>query len=230
MKTISKAIAIASLATVATAANAEVSVTGGVMSDYVFRGISQSTGSGYAAVDFEESGFYAGVWGADVGNALEVDLYLGYGIELDSGFSVSGGFTRYEYTSNRANADLSQDEFNVNFGMAGFGLGYVLGSNNLDAGDQDYDVITLTYDAESWGVLLGMVDTDDADNSDFGENEYNWAEVYTSAEVAGLTVTATVGVQFGSEADDEDNNLVNATDTASNDGYITFDISKSFDL
>lgn len=222
MKTISKAIAIASLATVATAANAEVSVTGGVMSDYVFRGISQSTGSGYAAVDFEESGFYAGVWGADVGDALEVDLYLGYGIELDSGFSVSGGFTRYEYTSNRANADLSQDEFNVDLGMAGFGLGYVLGTNNLDAGDQDYDVITLTYDAENWGVLLGMVDNDDQDNNPGSESEYNWAEVSTSAEVAGLTVGATVGVQFNAEA--------GGVDAASNDGYITFDISKSFDL
>jgi uncharacterized protein (TIGR02001 family) len=222
MKTISKAIAIASLATVATAANAEVAVTGGVMSDYVFRGISQSTGSGYAAVDYEESGFYAGVWGADVGDALEVDLYLGYGIELDSGVSISAGFTRYEYTSNRENADLSQDEFNLNLGMAGFGIGYVLGSNNLDAGDQDYDVITLTYDAENWGFLVGMVDNDDQDNNPGSESEYNWAEVSTSAEVAGLTVGATVGVQFNAEA--------GGADTESNDGYITFDISKSFDL
>ena len=222
MKTISKAIAIASLATVATAANAEVSVTGGVMSDYIFRGISQSSGSGYAAVDYEESGFYAGVWGADVDNALEVDLYLGYGIELDSGVSISAGFTRYEYTSNRVNADLSQDEFNLNLGMAGFGIGYVLGSNNRDAGDQDYDVITLTYDAENWGVLVGMVDNDDQDNNPGSESEYNWAELSTSAEVAGLTVGATVGVQFNAEA--------GGADTASNDGYITFDISKSFDL
>lgn len=243
MKTLYKAIAIASLATVATAAQAEVSVTGGVMSDYVFRGVSQSTGSGYAAVDYEEGGFYAGVWGADVGDALEVDLYLGYGIELDSGFTASFGYTRYEYTDNASNdvAGESQDEFGLDLGIAGFGLGYVKGVNN-DLGassgpedDQDYSVITVSYDSEQWGVLVGMRDADDVDNSSFGENEYSWAEIHTSADVAGLTVTATVGVQFGAESDiDSDGNTLSTTggtvDVKSNDGYITFDISKSFDL
>ena len=222
MKTISKAIAIASLATVATAAYAEVSLTGGLVSDYYFRGVQSAEASGYASVDYEESGFYAGVWAIDNNSQLEVDIYLGYGIELDNGFSASAGFTRYEYTSNRVNADLSQDEFNLNLGMAGFGIGYVLGSNNRDAGDQDYDVITLTYDAENWGVLVGMVDNDDQDNFPGTESKHNWAELSTSAEVAGLTVGATVGVQFNAEA--------GGADTASNDGYITFDISKSFDL
>ncbi len=245
MKTISKAIAIASLATVATAANAEVSVTGGVMSDYVFRGVSQSTGSGYAAVDYEQSGFYAGVWGADVGDSLEVDIYLGYGIELESGLTLGAGYTQYEYTDNGDNvegdfeAGASQSEFNIALGIAGFGLNYVLGTNN-DIGfnnvlekDQDYDVITLTYDAETWGVLVGMVNKDDIDTVTVGEEEYNWAEIYTSADVAGLTVTATVGVQFGAEIDHDEGAALNngqLVDTSSNDGYITFDISKSFDL
>lgn len=246
MKTISKAIAIASLATVATAANAEVSVTGGIMSDYVFRGVQSSTGSGYAAVDYEQSGFTAGVWAADLDDAgLEVDIYLGYGIELENGLALSAGYTQYEYTDNGDNVQgdfeggASQSEFNIAFGFAGFGLNYVLGTNN-DIGlnnvlekDQDYDVITLTYDAETWGVLVGMVNKDDIDTLTVGEEEYNWAEIYTSADVAGLTVTATVGVQFGAEIDHADGAALNngqLVDTSSNDGYITFDISKSFDL
>lgn len=243
MKTLSKAIAIASVATVSAVAQAEVAVTAGVMSDYVFRGVQSSTGSGYAAVDYTAGGFNAGVWAADLDDAgLEVDIYLGYGIELESGLALSAGYTRYEYTDNGANDFLndSQDEFNIAVGFAGFGVNYVLGSNN-DVGisgspeeDQDFDVITLTYDAENWGVLVGMVDKDDIDSAIVGEAEYNWAEVYTSAEVAGLTVTATVGVQFGAEIDHDEDAMPLAggqtVDTSSNDGYITFDISKSFDL
>ena len=245
MKNLTKAIALASVATLATAAQAEVSVTAGVMSDYVFRGVQTSTGSGYAAVDYETGGFYAGVWAADLDDeGLEVDLYLGYGIELDNGLTLGAGYTRYEYTDDRDGFDttqvvegqsidvtigdgsgadgFSQDEFSVNAGIAGFGLAYVLGTNNADSGDQDYDVITLTYDADNWGVLVGQVDLDDVDGTSDGEEEYNWAEISTSAEVAGLTVGATVGVQFGLEED--------GVDGDSNDGYITFDISKSFDL
>ncbi len=227
MKNLTKAIALASVATMATAAQAEVSVTGGVMSDYVFRGVQTSTGSGYAAVDYTAGGFNAGVWAADLDDSgLEVDIYLGYGIELDSGVTLGAGYTRYEYTDNSdAGAGIdgfSQDEFAVNAGIAGFGLSYVFGTNNTDTEDQDYDVITLTYDADNWGVLVGQVDNDESDNGGVAESEYNWAEISTSAEVAGLTVGATVGVQFGLEED--------GVDGDSNDGYITFDISKSFDL
>lgn len=223
MKTLSKAIAIASVAAVSSVAQAEVAVTAGVMSDYVFRGVQSSTGSGYAAVDYTAGGFNAGVWAADLDDSgLEVDLYLGYGVELESGLAIGAGYTRYEYTDNESNGDLSQDEFALNVGFTGFGLGYVMGTNNSDSGDQDYNVITLTYDSDNWGVLVGMVDADDVDGTDSGEMEYNWAEVSTSAEVAGLTVGATVGVQFGLEMD--------GVDGDSNDGYITFDVSKSFDL
>ena len=86
----------------------------------------------------------------------------------------------------------------------------------------EYDVITLSYDAENWGILIGQVDNDESDNGGVGESEYNWAEISTSADVAGLTVGATVGVQFGAED--------GGADVPSNDGYITFDISKQFDL
>lgn len=239
MKTLYKAIAIASLATVATAAQAEVSVTGGVMSDYVFRGVNTSSGSGYAAVDYEEGGFYAGVWGADIGDSLEVDLYLGYGVELDNGISLGAGYTRYEYTG----SSLAQDEFEIEFGVAGFGLSYVLGDATLETAeiagfvgadasvfssiagndvDAEYSVITLSYNAENWGFLVGQLEFDEVENVNLNDTGYNWAEVTTSAEVAGLTVGATVGVQFGAETLGQD--------TSSNDGYITFDISKGFDL
>lgn len=250
MKTLYKAIAIASLATVATAAQAEVSVTGGVMSDYVFRGINTSTGSGYAAVDYEQDGFYVGVWGADIGDSLEVDLYLGYGIELDNGLSLGAGYTRYEYTGSK----LTQDEFAIDVGIAGFGLSYVMGSADGEISDivglvafgalsdadstllgdeiadvvgtndtdADYSVITLSYEAENWGFLVGSLDVDEVAGQNIGDSSYNWAELSTSADVAGLTVGASLGVQFGSE--------VGGVDVPSNDGYITFDISKQFDL
>lgn len=228
MKSLFKAITVASLAATAAAAQAEVSVTAGFMSDYVFRGVQSDTGSGYVSVDLEQDGFYAGVWGADVAEGLEVDFYTGYTGEVEN-FSYGIGYTRYEYTDNAAIGDggESQDEISLDLGAAGFGFQYVYGINN-DVGpdsaqdDQDYSVYTLTYGQNNWGVLLGMVDADDVDGTTLGEAEYNWAEVSMSEDVAGFSITGTVGVQFGAEAE--------GVDADSNDGYITFDISKSFDM
>lgn len=247
MNTLKKAIAVASLAAASgTAVANDLSLTAGFMSDYIFRGIQASTGSAYASLDYTNSGFYAGVWGADLDdNGLEIDYYVGYGGEIDN-FSYGIGYTRLTYSDGRSN-DLfndSQDEISFNVGIAGFGLSYVLGVNN-DVGnaatgeeDQDFDVINLTYDASNWGVLLGYVSFDDVDDADFGEFEYNYAEVYYAADVGGFALTATLGTQFGAEADDigtaifVDPAVANpsAIDVASNDGYLTLDISKNFDL
>lgn len=83
----------------------------GVVSDYVFRGISQSqhqpavqAGADYAHV----SGFYAGVWGSSIewtdrkdlqvqkGNRVELDLYGGYKRAFGD-FGLDVGAIRYFY-------------------------------------------------------------------------------------------------------------------------------------
>lgn len=58
---------------------AEVTANIGYMSEYIFRGISQSDSAAMGGIDLKANGFYLGNWNADVGEGLEVD------IESDSG-------------------------------------------------------------------------------------------------------------------------------------------------
>ncbi|MFM7026275.1 MAG: TorF family putative porin [Limnohabitans sp.] len=113
------AAAIASLSSVAHAAEPESSLAfnAGVVSDYRYRGISQSRlePALQGGVDYtDKSGFYVGAWGStikwirDAGvltekptakGSVELDLYGGYrGAVGDVAYDV--GFLRYEYVGN----------------------------------------------------------------------------------------------------------------------------------
>ena len=47
-----------------------------MMSDYVFRGIPQSSSSAYGGVDFESGGFYLGTWFADLDQVVNGKVVL----------------------------------------------------------------------------------------------------------------------------------------------------------
>ena len=95
----------------AQAAESTLSFNAGVISDYRYRGISQSRlepavqgGFDYA----DKSGFYVGAWGSTIkwikdagGDAnVEIDLYGGYkGAVGDVSYDL--GFLRYEYSGNK---------------------------------------------------------------------------------------------------------------------------------
>jgi uncharacterized protein (TIGR02001 family) len=85
----------------------------GVVTDYRYRGISQSRHQPavQAGVDYTmASGFYVGAWastiswikdsGATSGN-VELDLYGGYKGEITKGLSYDVGVLRYEYVGNK---------------------------------------------------------------------------------------------------------------------------------
>lgn len=69
----------------------------GFASEYIYRGIPQKTASASAGLDLATGGFNLGVWGADVGDGIEIDYYGGYAFDAgDFNFSVGG--TVYTYT------------------------------------------------------------------------------------------------------------------------------------
>jgi uncharacterized protein (TIGR02001 family) len=209
MKTLLKAIAVASLAT-ATAAQAEVSLTGGAVSDYYFRGVQLSESSAYASIDYAAGGFYAGVWAIDNNSMLERDVYVGYATTVgEVGVDVS--YTNYSYSNQ---GDNNETDLTLAVTFAGLGLSYADVSGEDAAGNDtaDSSVITANYTVGNINLLVGQVD------SDVNADDYNWVELSTSADVAGLTAALTVGGQFGSDVG------------AANDGYIVLDLSKSFDL
>ena len=93
-----------------------LSFNAGVVSDYRYRGISQSRlkPAAQGGVDFaHKSGFYLGAWGStikwikDAGakdGSFELDLYGGYKGELAKGLAYDVGVLRYEYVGNKLGA------------------------------------------------------------------------------------------------------------------------------
>lgn len=98
----------------------------GITSNYVFRGIAQTSGSPaiQGGMDYaHSSGFYAGVWGSNVswvvdsqaavGNVtMELDTYLGYKGAINADMSYDVGAVRYNYLGDYvpvyANADTAE--------------------------------------------------------------------------------------------------------------------------
>ncbi len=224
MKSLTKAIAIASLASVSTAAMAVegLSTTIGLVSDYNYRGVNLGDAGATVSVDYTTGGFYAGVWAIndDGGNAnavsgedgLEYDTYLGWGGEV-GGVEVGIGYTRYDYTYT---SDY-ESEINLSAGIAGFGLAVALGNDDDGATDDDYTVIDLSYASGAFGVLLGQVDYDDT------PVEWKRFELSYSAEIGGADATATYGRTFDAE-------VGGADQTSFASDYLVLSLSKSFDL
>ncbi|MDN4503951.1 TorF family putative porin [Alteromonadaceae bacterium BrNp21-10] len=188
------------------AAQADLSANVGLVSDYVFRGITQTgAASGSAGVDYENGGFYLGTWAADVQDGLEVDVYAGYGIETESGLSLSAGFTTYQYTGD---FDSSYNEINLGLGYGAFSLEVSKGVWEVEGGDdQDYTFIGLTAEAES-----GLYGTLGFHGGDF---DGSYVEVGYGMEVGGFDT----GVA-----------IIAADSDLGGDETLVFSISKSFDL
>lgn len=167
MTQLAAGLALVSGAMVASTASAEVSYNIGWASEYYFRGVLQKESSGSAGIDYEGGGFYIGSWAADVGDGLEVDGYLGYGIETEDGFSASIGATGYYYTGQ---FDDKYEEINLNLGYGMFSLEYSVGEAGYSSNSSDYDFLALTIAGESgfYGTFGTWGDEADGDYLEIG--------------------------------------------------------------
>jgi uncharacterized protein (TIGR02001 family) len=171
---------LATSATLNTAA-AEVSFNAGVMSQYIFRGMTQrDSASINAGVDYEhKSGLYAGLWAAQVGteagtgsgpflannstsNGWEYDIYGGYKTSFGD-LGLGAGFTSYQYTNkyNGTNTgfDTAYNELNfeLSYGpiTATINPGYheVVGNSN-----KSYVFYSLKGEYKGFYALYGAFD------------------------------------------------------------------------
>lgn len=182
----------------------------GVVSDYHFRGIQQTeTASTSAGVDYAaDSGFYVGAWTADVQDGLEVDIYGGYGVELESGITLDANFTTYQYTGD---FDSAYNEIGLSAGYGLFSVGYIQGKWDGEVGDEDategdYSLITLGIEIDGWSALIGSYGKD-------SDGEY--AEIAYGTEIGGFEVGVGLVIS-GSDLDDSES--------------LYFSLSKSFEL
>lgn len=189
-------------------AQADWSANVGLMSEYHFRGIIQNTtATANGGVDYENGGFYAGVWAADVEDGLEIDFYGGYGIETDAGLGLSAGVTTYRYTGD---FDSRYDELNLGASFGMFSLEYSIGTQaddlRLGITETDYTFAAVSFEYESFGATIGSF-------GDEASGEY--AELTYGTEIGGFDVGVGVVIS-GSDLDDDES------------FYLT--LSKSFDL
>ncbi len=156
MKTLIKSGLILSILLSSAAANAQWSANVGYASEYHFRGILQKVSSASAGLDYESGGFYIGTWAADVDNGvdsdgnpvdgLEVDVYFGYGGEVED-FGYSVGFTGYYYTGD---FDDTYQEINLGGSYGPLALDIAIGEyDNFSGPTQDYTFAALTLASEN---------------------------------------------------------------------------------
>jgi uncharacterized protein (TIGR02001 family) len=209
----SSVIAATAFAGVAAPAMADLSANVGYASEYYYRGFLQKESSASAGLDFEQAGFYAGTWTADVGDGLEVDVYGGYGMEFGD-FSVGAGFTGYYYTGE---FDDTYEEINLNLGWKMLSVAYSVGEyDNFDGPTIDYDYVEVTAEHNGFYATYGEFG-DEAEGSHF---KFGYG-----AEVGGFDM----GVEAIFSDDDASDQVDSDGDSTESEALI-FSLGKTFDL
>jgi len=196
-------------------AQAEISANVAVTTDYVWRGISQNQEDPALQGGFDyahESGFYAGIWGSNVsfgGASTELDLYGGWGTELDNGVGLDFGVIRYVYTGSDAASDNDFTEYYAGLSYAGFGFIYSIGDEFGDQFEFSYG-----HDLENISIsaAVGNYDVND-DGDDYtyytlgisggfgGKAELGWDISYWDTDIDGDEaaegrIVATISKEF----------------------------------
>ncbi len=197
----------------------------GFMSDYMYRGIHQSSSSAMGGFDIEYGNFYLGTWFADLQEdgwvagshrGFEYDVYAGFGFDISDSISASLGYTIYRYTDKGASAfDDDYDEVNVGIGLAisddaSIAIDYAIGENTAtDQSETDYDVLTISVDYMGMYALFGTwgVQEDDAAKSEVDADwmEFGYSRTVGDFDISGAFVLSEKELASGSDtAEDGD--------------------------
>ena len=182
-------------------------------SEYYYRGILQKESSASAGIDYEYGGADLGVWTADVGDGLEVDVFGGYTVALGE-LSLRGGFTGYYYTGE---FDDTYQELNASLAWRGFRLEYSKGQyENFDKPSMDYGFLDIAYAFESgfYGRYGRFTD----------EFEGDFIELGYGVELNGFDVSVAAIVNSEELSDQAD-----ASGNPTSGEAIIFTLSKGFD-
>ena len=192
----------------------------GLVSDYFFRGIDQeSSATASAGVDYDfGNGVAVGVWGADVTDGIEYDLYGSYSGEA-SDISYSIGFTTYNYTGE---FDETYQEINLGAGFGPVSLEYTLGTWDGDmdpttvAKDDEYSFIGVTLEQGDAYLTYGTFGSD---------AEGSYVELGYGMETGGMDL----GIALISSDEDLSNQVDDNGDPTSEISMV-LSLGKSFDL
>ena len=181
-------------------APAEITVSGSaaIVSDYRFRGVSQSDRdlAVQAGVTIaHESGLYVGTWGSNLsgwgtfgGSNMELDLIAGFKAPLGGGTTLDVGATWYMYPGGFDNTDFIEPYIKLS-GTTGpvsltAGVAYAPKQEALGA-----------WYANGLAAAEGIY-TDPGDKND---NLYLWGDAAAGVPNTGLTVKAHIGYSKGND-------------------------------
>lgn len=196
--------AVAAAALVPSLAQAQLAFNASVVTDYRYRGISQTRlkPAVQGGVDYSIDGFYVGAWGSYIkwikdaaGDAnVEIDLYGGYKGEIAKDFGYDVGVLTYQYPSNKLNPSANTTEI---YGALTYGpatLKYSHSVSNLfgfaDSKGSGYLDLSATFDVGGFAITPHVGHQTVKRTSAASYTDYS---VTVSKEVgAGVTLSATI--------------------------------------
>ena len=164
--------------------------------DYVFRGISQSSENFAVQGGFDvshESGAYAGTWASSVdfdgsvnNGTTELDVYAGYATTVNE-ISLDAGFNHYEYPgSGDANFDYQELYASVGYDFATVSLNYSYDYFG-ESGTYFYPALGLSHELPMGIGIGGHVGYNSIDEENtFGTPDYTDWKISVSKTIAGI--------------------------------------------
>lgn len=206
---------------------ADLSANVGWSSDYIYRGVFQEDSSAYGGIDYEsDNGFYIGVWGADVGNGLETDLYFGYSGSAGENFGYSVGWTGYFYTENDPPSSATPGfydtitEINLGISYGIFALDVAIGEEDGWGSPTDYTFSTVTISPEK-GPYYSY--------NTFGD-EYSGSYIEVGYDFSVMDLDFNIAAMYALDVGDSDNIILLSQDVPYSETALVFGVSKSFSL
>lgn len=202
-------LAALGLLATAAAANAEVSGTAAIVSDYDFRGITQTAEDPAVQLSIDyahESGWYVGTWGSNVDfgtddPSTEVDLYTGFKGSVGD-FGYDAGIVYYAYPT-ASDLNFAEIYGKASISIVSGGLYY---SNDFGATDESafyaYADVGIPAGPVTFGLHAGYSDGD-AIEALFGDDSYADYSAGISYSASNLTLSLKwVTSDFDSGSDD----------------------------
>ena len=185
------------------AADTSVAFNAGVVTDYRYRGISQSRlkPALQGGVDYTAGAFYLGAWGSTIkwikdgggGANAEFDIYGGVKGEITKGLGYDVGLLTYQYPSNGLNPSANTLEIYGAVTAGPVTAKYSHSTTNLfgfaNSKGSGYLDISATFDLGGFAVTPHVGRQTVKNNGGFSYTDYS---VAISKEISGITWSATL--------------------------------------
>ena len=207
------ALAVALTACAApTVASAQLAFNVGAVSDYRYRGISQSRlkPAIQGGVDYAAGGFYVGAWASSIkwikdfgGDAgVEIDVYGGYKGEVMPGIGFDVGALTYQYPSNDLNPSANTTELYgaLTYGAATLKYSHAVTNTfaNPDSKNSFYLDLSAGFDVGGGVMLTPHIGYQKIKGPVSGAATYTDYALTISKDFSGLVVSAAI---VGTDAD-----------------------------